>query len=260
MKNIQESLQDDESVTNRIMDTHSEIQSENNFNPRITSKINVNNKEKENIKNDKNNDINFNDSINQNKHISNISIKMTSKGKNLTNSLENNGNLKNHSSKRRGKKMSSNYDHFEIPPSRKNTNHNQSNNLLNISLNLFQPQEEDRSILIDDNKNLNLFENENNKLILNLNEDNPICIDDRKEYDQQSINNEDLSGLNPQLKIIKEEYDTLKREYNKIKSYLEKNRSNDKSELKENEKLKKKIKKRLKQIKEIFKDKTLNKY
>ena len=108
----------------------------------------------------------------------------------------------------------------------------------------------------NDNKKYNLTEKYNNSLILNLNEENPIKLNENfNEEDQQSEINEELFNFNPELKTLKEEYDCLKKEYNELKNFLEKNISDDKSHIKEKEKLKKKIKKRLKQIKYVFKQK-----
>ena len=108
----------------------------------------------------------------------------------------------------------------------------------------------------NDNKKYNLTEKYNNSLILNLNEENPIKLNENfNEEDQQSEINEELFNFNPELKTLKEEYDCLKKEYNELKNFLEKNISADKSHIKEKEKLKKKIKKRLKQIKYVFKQK-----
>jgi len=78
MKNLQESVQDEESITNKFMDT----QSEKNYSQRANAKANYKNKEKTLINpNNKNNNIYAYESINQSKISNNFSIKLNSKGK-----------------------------------------------------------------------------------------------------------------------------------------------------------------------------------
>jgi hypothetical protein len=82
MKNLQESVQDEESITNKFMDTQSVIQSVKNYSCRANAKANYKNKEKTlNNPSYKNNNIYTYESINQSKISNNFSIKLNSKGK-----------------------------------------------------------------------------------------------------------------------------------------------------------------------------------
>lgn len=82
MKNIQESNQDDESLTNKIIDNQSEIQSEKNFSQKNNIKANIKNVRE--MATNSNLKINFNSdaSFNQSNISNNFAIKMNSDGNN----------------------------------------------------------------------------------------------------------------------------------------------------------------------------------
>ncbi len=86
MKNIQESNQDDESITNKIIDIQSETQSEKNYFQRNILKTNlINDREKAMIKSNSKININYNTSINKSNIPVNFSIKLNTDGKELIN-------------------------------------------------------------------------------------------------------------------------------------------------------------------------------
>ena len=264
MKNMQESVQDDESVTNKFMDNQSEIQSEKNIaimtSNKIGAKSSFNNKfsnpsSSKIITANQNNNNPTNFSINLNPKVRDANI--TSSNENLENISKNKNSGKKIISKN---KNFNNNDNFAIPPSRKNMNNSTSNNLnLNISLNLSEVDNKQNispknksNIPNKNSKKISLMEKNNYNIILPLNEENPFSFVNinQKEEDENSENddNNQYLNLNPELQKLKEEY-------NKVKNYLDTNKS-EHPEFKDKEKLKKKLKKRLKQIKDIFKEKT----
>jgi len=254
-------------IVNKFIDNHSENQSDINYPQKSNYKFNINSSplQKSSNLSNINNDVNYTDF----KNLKTFNINLNTNGKKfLINFLKIEktefSKQKVSLTKRSNKKNLNIKDNenFAIPPSKKLNQKNHNNFNLNISLNLTENNEDINKRGLSEfvkksNKNNSLVSNKNS-LILPLNETQKISFGIQNSEDHQKSEDEkdeNYNKLYPELQNLKEEYDTLKNEYNHVKSFLELKNSEDKSKLKEKEKLKKKIKKRLKQIKDIFKEK-----
>ncbi len=239
MRNMQENNEEDDLMSNKYMDNHSDIQSEKNLITQGDNRWNLKsgfNKQQNYTK------INLSSNLtstNNNPNQSNFSINL-----NANENLQNDNNTNKPLNRKTIKKIQkNNYDgNFAVPSPKKsasmtNTNTNHKNSSFNISLKLIEPVENKNIVNIENQKRckkkISLIEKNNNNLILPLNEENPFTTKTDMKEDDSDNDNDYQQNLDLSLaeKKLKEEYDSLKEEYNKIKKILEENNIQDKNEL-----------------------------